>query len=498
MPPGGGRSRSWRQVKANVPASGASAGDQIPGPRSGAASVVVGNKLFMFGGYGGSGRLDDFWEFDFETRVWKEVHCQGPSPGVRENNGVVEYKGSLYLFGGYNGSQWLNDFHGFHIETRTWRKVEPAGAPPVSRFGYVAVVHSHYFCLFGGYDGTTWLNDMHRFNFDTSLWEEVHTSGEIPSIRSCPSWCKDGDNVYVFGGYDGVQRMNDFYRCDLETMTWAQIRGEGDVPTPRYFHSCAVHNGSMYVFGGYNGTDRLCDFFEHNFDTGTWTELEPHGDVPTGRSSLVAQVHGNSLFIFGGYNGQVVLNDFYEWRFQPLLVPPPTLQEDMRKLVNNRELSDVTFIVDGFPVYASRVHLALRSEHFRAMLYGGMRESEKGAEIEIKDVSHAVFLKLLEYLYTDTLSDVTPNQAVHLLVASEQYLLVRLKTLCEEAIRTSITVETVCTIFLLAHKHNAEGLKEIALDFILDNMEGVKDTAGFLELKQEPDLLMEIIFRQAC
>lgn len=64
-----------------------------------------------------------------------------------------------------------------------------------------------------------------------------------------------------------------------------------------------------------------------------------------------------------------------------LLVHP---QEDMRKLVNNRELSDVTFIVDGFPVYASRVHLALRSEHFRAMLYGGMRESEKGAEIEIK------------------------------------------------------------------------------------------------------------------
>ncbi|CAN0106356.1 unnamed protein product, partial [Ectocarpus sp. 4 AP-2014] len=155
----------------------------------------------MFGGYGGSGRLDDFWEFDFESRIWKEVHCQGPSPGVRENNGVVEYKGSLYLFGGYNGSQWLNDFHDFFfwfspvclmgglsvdfffwctastflvcldfqftsgvLFLRLQGLVEPAGAPPVSRFGYVAVVHSHYFCLFGGYDGTTWLNDMHRFN----------------------------------------------------------------------------------------------------------------------------------------------------------------------------------------------------------------------------------------------------------------------------------------------------------------------------------------------
>lgn len=43
--------------------------------------------------------------------------------------------------------------------------------------------------------------------------------------------------------------------------------------------------------------------------------------------------------------------------------------------------------------------------------------------------------------------------------APNRYLLGRLKTLCEEAIRKSITIDTVCTIFLLAHKHNAEGLK---------------------------------------
>lgn len=39
--------------------------------------------------------------------------------------------------------------------------------------------------------------------------------------------------------------------------------------------------------------------------------------------------------------------------------------------------------------------------------------------------------------------------------------------------------------------------QEIALDFVLDNMESVKVTQGFMELKQEPDLLMEIIFRQS-
>lgn len=32
--------------------------------------------MFMFGGYGGSGRLDDFWEFDFG-----EACAKGKAPG---------------------------------------------------------------------------------------------------------------------------------------------------------------------------------------------------------------------------------------------------------------------------------------------------------------------------------------------------------------------------------------------------------------------------------
>ena len=53
-------------------------------------------------------------------------------------------------------------------------------------------------------------------------------------------------------------------------------------------------------------------------------------------------------------------------------------------------------------------------------------------------------------------------------MASELYLLDRLKGLCEDAIRKSITVENVIGIFLASHRHRAEGLKEITLEFILD------------------------------
>lgn len=485
------QSRCWKEVICK--------GATMPYRRSGAASVVVGDKMYVFGGYGGDGRLDDFWEYTFEGRSWRQIEYNSSSPGVRENNGVVEHDGKLYLFGGYNGSEWLNDFWEFDLESRIWRQLEPRGDPPASRFGYVSMTWRDVFLLFGGYDGATWLNDMHEFSFETELWRALDQKGNIPSIRSCPSWAQRGDSVFMFGGYDGVQRMNDFFEFRLDTYTWTLIPSVGTPPSPRYFHSCAFYGNCMYTFGGYNGSERLNDMHEFNFDTHRWSVVFEPSDargVPSGRSSLIAQVYGHSLYLFGGYNGHVVLNDFYEYRFEPVSIPPSTLLDDLRMLINNRELSDVTFVIEGKKVYASRVHLAARSEHFRAMLFGGMRESESGSEIVLSDVSYPVFMKMLEFLYTDVVSDIAPDLKVPLLIASERYLLDRLKGLCEDSIRKSITSNNVVHIFMAAHRHRAADLKEICLEYIVDFLDEVKCSRGFLELTQEPDLLLEIIMRQ--
>mmetsp|Transcript_32071 Transcript_32071/g.108930 ORF Transcript_32071/g.108930 Transcript_32071/m.108930 type:complete len:99 (-) Transcript_32071:565-861(-) len=61
--------RAWTQVKS----SGSS-----PSPRSGAASVIVGSHMYIFGGYGGGGRLDDFHCFDLDNTIWSRVE---PSSG---------------------------------------------------------------------------------------------------------------------------------------------------------------------------------------------------------------------------------------------------------------------------------------------------------------------------------------------------------------------------------------------------------------------------------
>ena len=185
----------------------------------------------MFGGYGGgTGRLDDFYSFNFATSSWEEVEVLSPiRPGCRENNGVVIGDSSrVYLFGGYNGNSWLNDLWMFDIETKMWSCIQESsdattgGADdaalltsgstgPSRRFGYVSVVHDNKFVLFGGFDGTRWLNDMFEFDLGTNRWKTVSAGGALPSVRSCPAWAKDDTHVYIHGGYDGVERKADFF-----------------------------------------------------------------------------------------------------------------------------------------------------------------------------------------------------------------------------------------------------------------------------------------------
>lgn len=123
------------------------------------------------------------------------------------------------------------------------------------------------------------------------------------------------------------------------------------------------------------------------------------------------------------------------------------------------ELSDVSFLVEGQEVFANRALLAVRSDYFDAMLFGGMSESrmmddeeEERKPIELQDISHNVFVKVLEYLYTDTVSDLTWDLGIPLLIASEQFMLERLKALCEDRIRKEITVDNVIGVYISSHR----------------------------------------------
>lgn len=60
------------------------------------------------------------------------------------------------------------------------------------------------------------------------------------------------------------------------------------------------------------------------------------------------------------------------------------LSEHIGALLIGEEYGDVTFVVEKKRFPAHRVILAARCQYFRALLYGGMRESQPEAEILLK------------------------------------------------------------------------------------------------------------------
>lgn len=334
---------------------------------------------------------------------------------------------------------------------------------------------------------------MHEFNFSKARWSRLDITGIVPCNRSCPSWATYKHSMFVFGGYDGVHRMNDFYEFDLKQKLWRPVTFTGPAPSTRYFHSSVVYGDYMYLFGGYSGSERLQDLYQFSFEKNCWSCLDVE-KPPSGRSSLVAQVYKNSLYIFGGYNGSLVLNDFYEFRFELISVPQSSFINDLKAMINNSLLSDVVFIIEGKEIKANKAIMAARSEHFRALFYGGMKEQHEN-KVEIPDIAYNVFEAILEYLYTDTVKGMNVDMAVSLMIAAEQFMLDRLKAMCQDSIRKNINIENVVPVLRASYYHRANALKEICLDFICAKTEEVKKTRGFNELVNEPGLLMELVMR---
>lgn len=68
-----------------------------------------------------------------------------------------------------------------------------------------------------------------------------------------------------------------------------------------------------------------------------------------------------------------------------------TLSSDFAKLINNSSQSDVTFVLEGRPIYAHRCMVMARCEPLERMLNGPMREGRE-TEVVIPNYSVSIFL----------------------------------------------------------------------------------------------------------
>jgi len=174
---------------------------------------------------------------------------------------------------------------------------------------------------------------------------------------------------------------------------------------------------------------------------------------------------------------------------QTIIVPGSTYLGDFAKLVNNKELADITFLVEGKPIFAHKTILAARSEHFKAMFFRGLKES-KDTEVTLADVQYDIFLDVLKYIYTDEASLHSPDRAIEIIGAANYFKLDRLKALCEHVIKESIEIENAAYILQVASRFESWQLKAFTMDFIMENYDKVSNTKCFDDLDKA--LLVEV------
>jgi len=75
----------------------------VPCKRSLHSAAVVGDTMYVFGGYSGAERLNDFHSYSFKNKVWKQIHqttTTGPWPSERDRHVSVVHGNAFYIFGG--------------------------------------------------------------------------------------------------------------------------------------------------------------------------------------------------------------------------------------------------------------------------------------------------------------------------------------------------------------------------------------------------------------
>mmetsp|Transcript_35701 Transcript_35701/g.83574 ORF Transcript_35701/g.83574 Transcript_35701/m.83574 type:complete len:506 (+) Transcript_35701:364-1881(+) len=475
-----------------------------PRQRSLHAGIMVDDCLYIFGGYDGSNRVNDFYKFSFKAFKWSQETATGASPSARDRHVVVSHGSKIYIFAGYDGNNRVNDFWQYDTEHEVWTIVDAAlGQPPTPRHSHSGVEYDGSMYVFAGYDGN-YRSDFHRFNFSQRKWSIVNPKGTVPKARYRTSAVAYKNRMLVVGGHDGAKHLNDFHQLNFDTFEWSLVETTGQVapPSPRDSHSAVVCGDTMYLFGGSTGSARN-DLYSFSFETYQWHEVRPvsaagqKASVPCPRFCHTCEVYNNSLYIFGGYDGQQRLNDFWQFRLATEInidIPSSSLVSDLRCFLNEQKLSDVTFIVEGKPVYAHKL-LCMRCSYFRAMFEGQMREAQQKT-ITIPNISHRVFLTLLEYLYTDEV-EISLDMAMDLFVAADQFGVERLKRLCEKKILVSINIDNAATILQAANMHIADGLRQSCMDFILRNFDAVSKTAAFEEMgRSNVELVFEILKRR--
>ncbi|KAK7874233.1 hypothetical protein R5R35_006272 [Gryllus longicercus] len=141
------------------------------------------------------------------------------------------------------------------------------------------------------------------------------------------------------------------------------------------------------------------------------------------------------------------------------------------KFVNNPELSDVQFRVEGRVFYGHKIVLVTWSPRFRAMLSSKLCDGSPPV-VHINDIRYHIFQLVMQYLYNGGCENLKVEQSdvLELMAAANFFQLDGLLRFCEAQCSSMVDLDNIVSMYIHAKVYNASELLEYCQGFLLQNM----------------------------
>ena len=288
-----------------------------PGSRTGHCVAAIGNRIFSVGGYDGTQWLSDthvlvthatVGEKRSVTAEWLYSTPSGDVPRPHAGAASCLIGSKMFIFGGRSASgKYLADLHALDTVSNTWIKASFDGRnAPSARAGHTITNIGNRLFLHGGYDGTKRYNDSWIFDPREGTWYVAPIHGISPlSIppRSLHTTTDIGSKLFIYGGFDGKKDLSAPLWCDTSHWKWSHAFFHDMELPARSWHATIRCGTNFLVHGGHESSHGHVDStLLVDGEGGTWQRLEAErvdvvsssflGSAPTSAASLASR-HGS-------------------------------------------------------------------------------------------------------------------------------------------------------------------------------------------------------------
>lgn len=281
--------------------------------RWGHSTTLYGDRLVVFGGYGGAGahsRTADVLIYDYNACTLSQPTITGCCPPARMGHTAVLFDSTLVIFGGrITPAQPLNDIWALDIPSCTWHCIHCKGVAPSARFRHTAVtfgsrLQGGVMIVHGGYDGKQTFGDTWKLSTADWTWQQVATKGSVPCACHSHAAAVVGQRMFISGGTQDYQHtFSGLHAMDLVTGSWQAVKPQRAGPSsPSCFSHSMTAVGSLLVVAG--GCHTLGAGHIHSFDTNSssWSKhtVFNSSTLVLCRHTATAAPDQRSIIIIGG------------------------------------------------------------------------------------------------------------------------------------------------------------------------------------------------------